>query len=257
MRQAGPSLEEPAGTAEEAEARERRESKSVEGEVPVGAETPSWVEASEAVEGGGGSEAQDQRGRGAGSVTERPSPAQPTNTVLTRVPHKPLTGSPGISFEPVFFDHVSQAGVERETQGLPSGAVPVPQPTSEQLRVPQSGPEDCVPDLQGSVVTDGVMTCGRQCPGPTGARSDSGVPRAPVQRNTSSQDATDSPNKRLKAHVLGEEELLVSTDSRAGDSPQGALPREGAGVGSQEQTQQASKEEAASQEEGWEGHPKP
>ena len=45
-------------------------------EVPVGSETPSWVEANVAVGGGGVSEAQDQQGRGAGSVTERPSPAQ-------------------------------------------------------------------------------------------------------------------------------------------------------------------------------------
>ena len=43
-------------------------------EVPVGSETPSWVEANVAVGGGGVSEAQDQQGRGAGSVTERPSP---------------------------------------------------------------------------------------------------------------------------------------------------------------------------------------
>ena len=35
------------------------------------------------------------------------------------------------------------------------------------------------------------------------------------------------------------------------------MPREGAGVGSHERTQQASKEEAASQEEDWEEHPKP
>ena len=45
-------------------------------EVPVGSETPSWVKANVAVGGGGVSEAQDQQGRGAGSVTERPSPAQ-------------------------------------------------------------------------------------------------------------------------------------------------------------------------------------
>ena len=64
-----------AGTAVEAEACERRESKSGEGEVPVGSETPSWVEANQAVEGGGSRQAQDQRGTGAGSVTERPSPA--------------------------------------------------------------------------------------------------------------------------------------------------------------------------------------
>ena len=76
-----------AGAVEKAEPRECWESKLEEGEVPVGSETPSWVEANEAVEGGGGSEAQDQQVRGAGSVTERPSPAQPT---LTRVPHTSL-----------------------------------------------------------------------------------------------------------------------------------------------------------------------
>ena len=43
------------------------------------------------------------------------------------------------------------------------------------------------------------------------------------------------------------------TDSRTADSPQGAWPREGAGVGSQEQAQQASEQEAASQEEGRQG----
>ena len=69
-----------AGTAVEAEARERRESKSGEDEVPVGSEAPSGVEANQAVGGGGSREAQDQRGRGAGSVTERPSPAQASLT---------------------------------------------------------------------------------------------------------------------------------------------------------------------------------
>ena len=39
-----------AGVAKEAEARESCESKSREGEVPVGSETPSWVEANKALE---------------------------------------------------------------------------------------------------------------------------------------------------------------------------------------------------------------
>ena len=183
--------------------------------------------------------------------------AQPTNTVLTRVPHKPLTGSPGIRFEPVFHDRVSQAGVDSESQGLPSGAVPVPRPTSEPKL--QDLGFACSPERFGEGRVPEVVHQGQQYSlVPTGACSDSGVSKAPVQRKRPSQDATDSPNKRsVEAQVLGEEERLVSTDSRTGDSPQGALPREGAGVGSQEQTQQASKEEAASQEEGWEGHPKP
>ena len=239
-------------------------------EVPVGSETPSWVEANVAVGGGGVSEAQDQQGRGAGSVTERPSPAQLN---LKRVPHKSLTGSLG-SHGPVSnpgspSDRVSQAGVDREPQSLPSGEAPVPYPTSEQLQVPQHDPGEFVLVGTEGVMTAAEMPCGSQGPGPTGACSDSGVSKAPVQRKRPSQDVTDSPNKRSEAHVtdspnkrseaqvLGEEERLVLTDSRTADSPQGALPREGAGVGSQERAQQASEQEAASQEEGWEGHPKP
>ena len=49
----------------------------------------------------------------------------------------------------------------------------------------------------------------------------------------------------------------MSTDSKTGAGFEKALLREGAGAGSQEQTQQASNEEAARQEEGWEEHPKP
>jgi hypothetical protein len=64
-----------AGAVKAARASEDRESELEGGEVPVGSETPSWVEANQAVEGGGSREAQDQRGIGAGSVTERPSPA--------------------------------------------------------------------------------------------------------------------------------------------------------------------------------------
>jgi hypothetical protein len=143
-------------------------------EVPVGSETPSWVEANVAVGGGGVSEAQDQQGRGAGSVTERPSPAQLN---LKRVPHKSLTGSLG-SHGPVSnpgspSDRVSQAAVDREMQGSPSGVVPVPHPTSEQLQVPQHVPGEFVHCLQGTEggMTAAEMPCGSQGPGPTGART--------------------------------------------------------------------------------------
>ena len=161
-----------AETAVEAEAGERRESKSGEEEVPVGSEAPSGVEANQVVGGGGSREAQDQRGTGAGSVTERPSLAQPN---LTRGPHKSLTGSLG-SHEPDSnlgspSDRVSQAGVDREPQSLPSGGAPVPYPTSEQLQVPQHDPGEFVLVGTEGVMTAAEMPCGSQGPGPNGART--------------------------------------------------------------------------------------
>jgi hypothetical protein len=85
-------LQRAAGAVEAAAAREDHESELEGGEVPVGSEAPSWVEANQAGGGRSSREAQDQQGRGAGSVTEKPSPAQLN---LKRVPHKSLTGSLG------------------------------------------------------------------------------------------------------------------------------------------------------------------
>ena len=135
--------------SEETEARERLESKSEGSEVPVGSETPNWVEANEAVGGGGASEAQDQQDRWAGSVTERPSPP----ATLTAHPHtrtrstgtdKPLMGSLGMHESGSNLhspsDHVSQAGVGTESGGCQvNETTPAHRATSEpKLRVPQS-----------------------------------------------------------------------------------------------------------------------
>ena len=187
------------GAVGEAAAGERWGSRPEEGEVPVGSETPSGVEANEAVGKEGASRAQDQQGRGAGSVTERPSPATDTDA-------KSLMGPVGIQAQPSESPtdrSVAQAGEAAET----GGSLPAHRATSEP-RLPEPWDQHCVPEVSRK----------QYDLGPTGALADSATDSLVTVRAQVQRTPTGSPNKRS-------EELLVLTDSKIWAGSEKVLPR--------------------------------